>query len=365
MLTSFEGSVSIAIQEALIQLGDGTADWDYPMATYYHDARTQVIYLDSEIGGSGSITSLALNVISAPGQSMEDWTIRMRHTALDSYSGSPEWESDWVVVHQSTTTVSSTGWMTFGFDTPFEYNGTNNLMVDLSFNNTSYSSDGSCESTDTGVSRSLYYQTDSDYGDPLDWTGSSSPSPDTSYNIPNITLGFLAGEPVPISPTNTGAFVSGVWSGTVTVLEAASNMVLRADDGLGHTGSTPPFNVLASAVDDLDADGIPNDWETLYYGGSTNANSSAICSNGINTVLQAYIAGLNPTNATSRLMLNPLPDNALYWSAISGRVYSIWWTTNLLENFQPLETNLPWTQGSYTNSNPSPCDYYKIKVELE
>jgi len=43
----------------------------------------------------------------------------------------------------------------------------------------------------------------------------------------------------------------------------------------------------------------------------------------------------------------------------------IWWTTNLLENFQPLETNLLWPQDGYTNPNPNPCDYYKIKVELE
>jgi len=59
--------------------------------------------------------------------------------------------------------------------------------------------------------------------------------------------------------------------------------------------------------------------------------------NGINTVREAYIAGLNPTNATSRLILNSVSGNAPHWSAISGRVYSIWWTTNLLENFQPLE----------------------------
>ena len=46
-------------------------------------------------------------------------------------------------------------------------------------------------------------------------------------------------------------------------------------------------------------------------------------------------------------------------------LFSVWWTTNLLENFRPLETNIPWTQGSYTNLDAPPCSYYKIKVELE
>ncbi len=114
---------------------------------------------------------------------------------------------------------------------------------------------------------------------------------------------------------------------------------------------------------DTDSDGLPDEWESQFPGG--DLDPTALCANGINTVREAYIAGLDPTNATSRLMLNPVSGNALHWSAISGRVYSIWWTTNLLENFQPLETNLLWPQGGYTNLNPNPCDYYKIKVELE
>ncbi len=115
-------------------------------------------------------------------------------------------------------------------------------------------------------------------------------------------------------------------------------------------------------VIDVDNDGLPDTWEDLHGG---DLDPTALCPNGINTVREAYIAGLNPTNATSRLSLNLASGNALHWSAISGRVYSIWWTTNLLENFQPLETNLLWPQGGYTNPSPSPTDYYKIKVELE
>ncbi len=113
---------------------------------------------------------------------------------------------------------------------------------------------------------------------------------------------------------------------------------------------------------DTDKDGLPDAWESAH---GDNLDPAALCANGVNTVREAYIAGLDPTNATSRLILNPVLGNALHWSAISGRVYSIWWTTNLLENFQPLETDIPWPQGGYTNPRPSPTDYYKIKVKLE
>src|SRR5262249_7467015 len=39
---------------------------------------------------------------------------------------------------------------------------------------------------------------------------------------------------------------NAAWSGMVTVLNPATSAVLIADDNLGHTGSSNPFNVLSS-----------------------------------------------------------------------------------------------------------------------
>jgi uncharacterized delta-60 repeat protein len=52
--------------------------------------------------------------------------------------------------------------------------------------------------------------------------------------------------PVALTPTVTGPFISGVWNGNIAVLEAATNNFLRADDGMGHVGSSNPFRVEAS-----------------------------------------------------------------------------------------------------------------------
>ena len=40
-----------------ITIGTGTSTWNYPLSTYYHDARTQTIYLASEIGQVCNITN--------------------------------------------------------------------------------------------------------------------------------------------------------------------------------------------------------------------------------------------------------------------------------------------------------------------
>ncbi len=116
---------------------------------------------------------------------------------------------------------------------------------------------------------------------------------------------------------------------------------------------------------DSDDDGIPDSWENLYFGSSTGANPETVCSNGINTVREAYIAGLNPNNPQSALRAAMLFNGQLLdWNTVSGRVYSVYWTTNLLSDFQCLESNIPWTQRSFTNSIAVPNGYYKINVQL-
>ncbi len=117
---------------------------------------------------------------------------------------------------------------------------------------------------------------------------------------------------------------------------------------------------------DLDSDGIPDSWEQQHFGGTTNANPNAVCSNGFNTVHEAYIAGLNPNDPQSVFRASaPSKGKVLDWNAVSGRVYSVYWTTNLMNGFQCLESNIPWTRGSFTNPTTVPCGYYKIDVRLE
>jgi hypothetical protein len=58
--------------------------------------------------------------------------------------------------------------------------------------------------------------------------------------------GAGGGSPVPITPTNAGPFVNGVWTGNIVVSQVATNVVLTASDGAGHSGSSSPFDVVYS-----------------------------------------------------------------------------------------------------------------------
>jgi subtilisin-like proprotein convertase family protein len=48
---------------------------------------------------------------------------------------------------------------------------------------------------------------------------------------------------VEVTPSGSGSFSNGVWTGSLTVAQAATNLVLSADDGAGHLGLSHPFEV--------------------------------------------------------------------------------------------------------------------------
>ncbi|OHB51529.1 MAG: hypothetical protein A2Y10_11690 [Planctomycetes bacterium GWF2_41_51] len=169
-----------------LTIGTGNLNWAFPLYTYYHDARTEVIYRASELGGRGFIQSLALHIITIPGQTMNNWTIRMKHTTMNTFSGCSLDSTGWTTVFQSNEPRGSIGWRTFTFNSPFYYNGTDNLLVDFSFDNSSYTSNGQIKYSTPGGSRSVYAFSDSDHGNPLNWTGGSSPTVSCSINVPNV-----------------------------------------------------------------------------------------------------------------------------------------------------------------------------------
>jgi hypothetical protein len=129
--------------------------------------------------------------------------------------------------------------------------------------------------------------------------------------------------------------------------------------------SDRPTALWEPQASDIDADGIPDWWEQQYFGG-TGVDPSTRCSNSINTVIEAYVAGLDPTdpNAYFGITGGDAQSRILQWPAVSGRVYSVCWSTNLLNGFVPVLTN--YTGGVVTDTlhSAESTGFYKIKVQL-
>jgi hypothetical protein len=111
---------------------------------------------------------------------------------------------------------------------------------------------------------------------------------------------------------------------------------------------------------------VPYEWLAGY--GLTNYNTDADLDQDSDslTTWQEYIAGTDPTNTTSCFKAAQNTRDTVSWNPVSGRIYSVYWSTNLVKGFQALETNILYPQGSYTNANPdSRINHYQIKVRLQ
>jgi len=123
---------------------------------------------------------------------------------------------------------------------------------------------------------------------------------------------------------------------------------------------------------DTDGDGIPDWWETLYYGGATNANPTALASNGVNTVLEAWIADLIPTNSNSVFKVVTITNAApgllglMVNPSSTARVYEVSGTTNLLGSQNWLTYGGTQTGTGtgliFSVTNNAPFQHYRTRV---
>ncbi len=105
-----------------------------------------------------------------------------------------------------------------------------------------------------------------------------------------------------ISPTNSGSFVNGVWTGNMTVKELGTNFMLLANDENGHMGYSGAFGVYAT-----------NDMAV------TLSVSPTVPTVGTNIVYTVTVLNPGPNSSTGVLVTNVLPVGATYVSAVASQ----------------------------------------------
>ncbi len=166
---------------AIINIGTGTATSNYPFTTYWMDGRTQLLYLANEINTdriTGSISKIGFNVVSNSTQIMNGFSVKIQHTTLTSLSG---WvTTGWTNCFSGNYSVPGTGWQYIDLQTPFQYNGTSNLLIEICYDNSSYTSYSPVYATANSGKTWGYYTDNS--------SGCTMTSGATQANRPNISL---------------------------------------------------------------------------------------------------------------------------------------------------------------------------------
>ena len=126
----------------VIEIGSGTETSNLlPTNNYYKYSLTQQIYTKDEIGGSATLESISF-LNASDDERNRNLDIYLMHTDKEAFADG----SDWIDCSGAQKVFSGEvlffidEWTTIVFDTPFEYNGTDNLVVVVDDNTGAYTS---------------------------------------------------------------------------------------------------------------------------------------------------------------------------------------------------------------------------------
>jgi hypothetical protein len=172
-------------------VGTGTTAVGYPYYTYYEDSRTQMLYTASEIGSSwgGTITKIGFNVVAAESLPMYGFNVRMQTTTASTLTGFIS--SGWTTVYSGTYTVPGSGWQFIELQTPFLWNGTQNLLFEICYDNSAWSSNSTVNGT-SAPNMTWHYHMDGSTGCSLTGGSSQSTRPNICMQL-NILVGNNSG----------------------------------------------------------------------------------------------------------------------------------------------------------------------------
>lgn len=193
--TSTPTTTTSTASGSVVTIGNSTmSEASNPYGTAFIKEHTQMIVTKSELVAAGYnsannvIKSLAFFVNGASGQSMSNFTIKVKHISnTDFVSTSFVSTSGAVTVFASNFATTSGTWNTHNFATPFAYNGTDNLLIDITWSNSFSSSNSSVYASTTSGNKTLYY------GATTKKTNISNVASGTlTSSRPNMKFGFSA-----------------------------------------------------------------------------------------------------------------------------------------------------------------------------
>ena len=135
---SYEGKFqysnsSLMTDSALI--GSGNYSQNMPLSASSDDARAQYIYKASALSSAGlyygNFTALRLFLNNT--NNLNNLTIRIKNTSIDSITSNIPIESGFFKVFEQNINFSQSGWHTLNFAWPFIWDGVSNILVDFSF----------------------------------------------------------------------------------------------------------------------------------------------------------------------------------------------------------------------------------------
>ncbi|MFH0867535.1 MAG: hypothetical protein V1904_15195, partial [Bacteroidota bacterium] len=253
-LSENSASILLTINTCVI-IGSGTSTITYPYRGYYHDARSQYIITTAELSAAGitpgsTFSSLSFNVSSKEStQAYSGFTIKIGHTTASGFSSATWLAPAFSSVYNNNYTTAA-GWNLHNFSTNFTWNGTDNIVIETCFDNTSYTSDDPVYCTTTAGNTVCYADMDAS-------TGCTLAGESTSTSRPNMKFDYTQGSACSGAPTagTASASPSSMCPGSISTISLSG---FTAAGGITFQWQSSPDNTV---------------WTNI--GGATSASYSA------------------------------------------------------------------------------------------
>ncbi len=120
-------------------IGTGTIAMGFPFYTSYTDSKVDMLYLANEItaggcSGSVSIIQIGFDIHVVSTQVMNGFNVKMKHTSETSVTGFTD--TGWTTCYSGTYSVPGAGWQYIVLQNNFIWDGINNLLIEICFDNT-------------------------------------------------------------------------------------------------------------------------------------------------------------------------------------------------------------------------------------
>ena len=233
-------------------IGDGgTATSQYlPSYNYYKYALTQQIYTAEEIGTAGTINTIAF--YNGGAEKTRTYDFYLKATTKSSFSSN----TDWVTVSESnkvfsgSVTMAANAWTFITFSTPFEYDGTSNLVLIVDDNTEQWTSSPhmACRTFSASGNQALYV-----YGDNTNYNPSNPPTSYTSqdhYSVLSEKNQIILGIETETPQEEQTIVVTSGWGWWSTYLDITLEQL---EEALGNnaSGITSQYDGFASYINGL------------------------------------------------------------------------------------------------------------------
>ena len=243
-------SINLIYAQSISVIGTGTNNSDSaPLNRYYNYSISEMIYTATEINSSGNITKLAFQ--KGTGNSsvtIDDLSIYLKTTTTNSLSSGTTDTTGYTLVWAGNFPNNlPNGWAEIVLNSPFSYNGTDNLQILVLKGNQTYSSSRPYYNyTATNPNKTRSYANDS-----APWAANKTLS--ESSHRPNIRLtltssvandaGITAHNPELLCPGNNSITATLNNFGTQALTSATLNWSINgtAQPAINWTGNLAPY----------------------------------------------------------------------------------------------------------------------------